>query len=149
VARTVFVQRTSGHAFGELHAKCGHAFEELHAKCGHVFEELHAKCGHAFGELHAKCGHAFEELHAKCGHAFGELHAKCGHAFGELPAKCSVLIPYMLRIGQNHTYTPYTTVRLVIAFPRIPYIHRIYMVLANPVHAACTCMVKANLRIVP
>ena len=42
---------------------------------------------------------------------------------------------FMLRVGQNRIYTPYMTVYLVISLPKIPYIHRIYMVLANPIHA--------------
>ena len=36
------------------------------------------------------------------------------------------------RVGQDRTYTPYMTVYLVISLPKLPYIHRIYMVLANP-----------------
>jgi len=36
------------------------------------------------------------------------------------------------RVGQNRIYTPYMTVYLVISLPKIPYKHRIYMVLANP-----------------
>jgi hypothetical protein len=39
------------------------------------------------------------------------------------------------RVGQNHIYTPYMTEYLVISLPKIPYIYRIYMVLANPNHA--------------
>ena len=35
------------------------------------------------------------------------------------------------RVGQNRIYTPYVTVYLVISLPKIPCIHRIYMVLAN------------------
>jgi hypothetical protein len=38
----------------------------------------------------------------------------------------------MDRVGQNRIYTPYMTVYLVISLPKISYIHRIYMVLANP-----------------
>jgi len=34
------------------------------------------------------------------------------------------------RVGQDRIYTPYMTVYLVISQPDIPYIHRIYMVLA-------------------
>ena len=41
------------------------------------------------------------------------------------------LTGYMWRVGQNRVYTPYTTVYLMISLPEIPYIHRIYMVLAN------------------
>ena len=40
----------------------------------------------------------------------------------------------MHRVGQNRIYTPYMAVYLVISLPNIPYIHRIYMVLANPTH---------------
>jgi hypothetical protein len=35
------------------------------------------------------------------------------------------------RVGQNRIYTLYMTVSLVISLPEIPYIHRVYMVLAN------------------
>jgi len=38
------------------------------------------------------------------------------------------------RVGQNRIYTPYMTVHSVISLPKIPYTHRIYMVLANPNH---------------
>jgi hypothetical protein len=38
----------------------------------------------------------------------------------------------MSRVGQSCLYTPYMTVYLVIFLPKIPYIHRIDMVLANP-----------------
>jgi len=37
-----------------------------------------------------------------------------------------------IRVGQNRIYTPYMTVYLAISLPKIPYMHRIYMVLANP-----------------
>jgi hypothetical protein len=36
------------------------------------------------------------------------------------------------RVGQNCIHTPYMTICLVISLPKIPYIHRTYMVLANP-----------------
>jgi hypothetical protein len=36
------------------------------------------------------------------------------------------------RVGQNRIYTPYITVYLKKRLLKIPYIHRIYMVLANP-----------------
>ena len=38
----------------------------------------------------------------------------------------------MCRVVQNRIYTPYMTVYLVISLPHVPYMHRIYMVLANP-----------------
>ena len=40
----------------------------------------------------------------------------------------------MRRVGQNRINAPYMTVYVVISLPQIPYIHRIYMVLANPKH---------------
>jgi hypothetical protein len=44
------------------------------------------------------------------------------------PQNCTIIC----RVGQNRIYTPYMTVFLVISLPKIPYIHRINMVLANP-----------------
>jgi len=38
----------------------------------------------------------------------------------------------MSRIGHIHIYTTYKSVDLVISLPRIPYMHRVYMVLTNP-----------------
>jgi hypothetical protein len=38
----------------------------------------------------------------------------------------------IFRVGQNRIYTPYMAVCMVISLPKIPYVHRIYMVLANP-----------------
>ena len=38
------------------------------------------------------------------------------------------------RVGQNRVYTPCMTVYLVILLPNILYIHRMYLVLANPRH---------------
>jgi len=38
------------------------------------------------------------------------------------------------RIGQNRLYTPYTTAYEVVSLPKLPLIHRIYVVLANPTH---------------
>ena len=45
--------------------------------------------------------------------------------------------PYIFRVGQNRIYTPYMTVYLVISLPKIPYVDRVYMVLANPIHISC------------
>jgi hypothetical protein len=41
------------------------------------------------------------------------------------------------RVGQNRVYTPYMTVYMVISLPKMPYTHRIYMVLANPTNTVC------------
>jgi len=55
----------------------------------------------------------------------------------------------MSRVGQNRIYTPYKTVYLVISLPKIPYIHRIYMVLANPSNEPCTVCVSGHVVYVP
>ena len=39
---------------------------------------------------------------------------------------------YRCGVGQNRIYTPYVTVYLLISLPKLPYIHCVYMVLANP-----------------
>ena len=36
------------------------------------------------------------------------------------------------RVGQNRKPSPYMTICLVNSLPKMPYIHRLYMVLANP-----------------
>jgi len=38
----------------------------------------------------------------------------------------------MSRVGQDRIYTPYMIVYLVNSLQKIPYMHRIYMVLASP-----------------
>ena len=40
----------------------------------------------------------------------------------------------IFRVGQNCIYTPYMTVYLMISLPKMPYIYRIYIILANPTH---------------
>jgi hypothetical protein len=45
---------------------------------------------------------------------------------------CLGVICIVGRVGQNRIYTPYMAVYLVISLPKILYINRIYMVLANP-----------------
>jgi len=40
----------------------------------------------------------------------------------------------MSRVGQNRIYTPYMTVHLMRSLQKIPYIHHMYMVLANPTY---------------
>jgi len=51
----------------------------------------------------------------------------------------------MHRVGQNRIYTPYMTIYLIESLPKIPYMHRMYMVLANPSHARCIRCVRCNL----
>jgi acetyl-CoA carboxylase beta subunit len=43
----------------------------------------------------------------------------------------------IIRVGQNRIYTPHMHVYLAIPLPKLPCIHRIYMVLANPKHYTC------------
>ena len=45
-----------------------------------------------------------------------------------------VCVLHTIRVGQNRVYTPYMTVYLAISLPKIPYVQRIHMVLANPNH---------------
>ena len=49
------------------------------------------------------------------------------------------------RVGQNRMYTPYMTVYLVMFLPKIPYVHRIYMVLANPTYLVTTALTQTSL----
>ena len=42
----------------------------------------------------------------------------------------------IIRVGQNRIYAPYMTVYLVIFLPRLPHIHRVYMVMANREHVS-------------
>jgi len=44
------------------------------------------------------------------------------------------------RVSQNRIYTPYMAVCMVISLPKIPYIHRIFMVLANPTTYIVYCI---------
>jgi len=53
-----------------------------------------------------------------------------GHAVW--PDWCCSPICYFLGWPELYMYTPYMNVYLVVSLPRIPHIHRIYMVLANP-----------------
>jgi len=55
-----------------------------------------------------------------------------GGAGAGLEEKKTDAYSLLFRVGQNRIYTPYMTVYLMISLPNIPYIHRIYMVLANP-----------------
>jgi len=48
-------------------------------------------------------------------------------------AQC-VVCRLIHRVGHNRIHTPYMTVYLVISLPKILYIHRIYMFLANPTY---------------
>ena len=54
-------------------------------------------------------------------------------------------IYHIYRVGQNRIYTPYMTVYLVISLPKIPYVHRVYIVLANPTHNTTHTHVHAQI----
>jgi len=60
---------------------------------------------------------------------------------------CSIYYIYM--VGQNRVHAPYMTVYLVIPLPNIPYIHHIYMVMANPTYLICKGEGMACARRVP
>jgi hypothetical protein len=55
----------------------------------------------------------------------------------------------MYRVGQNRIYTPYMTVYLMIFLPNLPYVHCIYMVLANPTYVWSHHTVPYRKRTVP
>jgi len=52
---------------------------------------------------------------------------------------------FISRVGQNRIYAPYMAVYLVISLPNVPYMHRIYMVLANPIYKQQACMRQKTL----
>ena len=49
-----------------------------------------------------------------------------------------VAIVSLLGFGQNRIYAPYMTVYLVISLPRIPCMHHIHVVMANPTYCSLT-----------
>ena len=51
------------------------------------------------------------------------------------------------RVSQNRIYAPYMTVYLVISLPKIPYIHRIYIVLANPSQVSMVGLARTTIYI--
>jgi len=51
----------------------------------------------------------------------------------------------MIRVGQNCTYTLYMTLYSMNSLPKIPYIHRKCMVLANPTQEPPSSTVSAPL----
>ena len=51
----------------------------------------------------------------------------------------------IVTVGQNRMYTPYMTVYLVISLPNVPYIHCIYIFLANPKHSHTDPAMPPNL----
>ena len=64
----------------------------------------------------------------------------------EISHQCRSTV-YISRVGQNRIYTPYMTEYLVISLPKIPYIDRIYMVLANPVYKRMARVFKSHVRV--
>jgi hypothetical protein len=66
------------------------------------------------------------------------LQSMCAHfpMINRLPSReCRRTVAAAIstnRVGQIRKYTPYMTVYLAISLPEIPYVHHIYMVLANP-----------------
>ena len=47
---------------------------------------------------------------------------------------CVRVFVCMCRFGQNHIYTPYMTIYLVVSLSKVPYINRIYIIMANPMY---------------
>jgi len=73
-----------------------------------------------------------------CACMCAHMHARlcscvfCVYAFRVDYNNRSSMAMLKCRVGQNRIYTYIYTVYLVISKPKIPYVHRIYMVLANP-----------------
>jgi hypothetical protein len=65
------------------------------------------------------------------------LVSVCEKTFWEIRLNLGEHVWIILRVGQNRIYAPCMTVYLVISLPTLPYIHCIYMVLANPTHSSC------------
>ena len=77
------------------------------------------------GSMQDACNGSMQDA---CSDSMQWFNAGCMHW---LNAGCS-----MLRVGQNRIYAPYMTVYLVFSLPKLPFVHRIFMVLANPKYAA-------------
>ena len=56
------------------------------------------------------------------------------HACAHVKVCLDLFVTNMDRVGKNCIHTQHMTVYLVISLPKIPFMHRIYMVLASPVH---------------
>ena len=80
-----------------------------------------------------KSGTKGEDCHVGCGWytCFETIHLQMSRPVSQTQI---FIFTCIFRFGQNRIYTPYMTVHLVIFLPKIPYIHRIYMVLANPMY---------------
>ena len=70
-----------------------------------------------------------------CVHHKQLLFADVPHVVSPAADTVLPLLMCVCRVGQKRIYTYIYTVYLVISKPKIPYVNRIYMVLANP-----TCM---------
>ena len=58
------------------------------------------------------------------------------------PGVCMCVLMCICEVGQNCIYSLYMTVYLVVSLPQIPYLHRIYMVLADQMYVCvfvCIC----------
>jgi len=49
----------------------------------------------------------------------------------------TIIQPLIIRVGQNHIYSPYMTVYLVISLSEVPYIHRILWLWPTLVTSGC------------
>jgi hypothetical protein len=54
--------------------------------------------------------------------------------FSEYGRAQACAIRLMYRVGLDRIHTPYMTAFLVTSLPKTPYIHRLYMVLENPIN---------------
>jgi hypothetical protein len=64
------------------------------------------------------------------------LYASGDNTPNKEQGKETLLPKYIYRVSHDRIYTPYMTLYLVISLPKIPYVHCIYMALANPIQTA-------------
>ena len=65
------------------------------------------------------------------------------------PCSQVLVVAHINRVGQNRIYTLYMALHSMQSLQTIPYIHRIYMVLANPTHEHCASSSKCNVPCIP
>ena len=105
----------------------------------HTYTHIHSSRDVVIAPLLSVFTHTYTHRHAHI-QINTHIHTHtCAHT--DTPSYAAVLIRdcvcscsalKITRVGQNRIYTPCMTVYLVISLPKIPYLSRIYMVLANP-----------------
>ena len=128
--------RTNTTSSCDLH----HAFS-LHTHKRHLILQPTSRLSTAHAQTPPQCATYIMPFHCTCTNdtSVPDLHMRtqsrpeAGRAATNWNLRWFSLGKHVVsRVGQNRIYTPYMTVYLVISLPRLLYIHRIFMVLANP-----------------